>query len=187
MTTKDTEKRIEYIREVAPLAAVQKEARDLVVQDEFRARQELLVAALAAAKPALTALETRLPLRTSRAGCAAHDLPRSYEKLGDVRGIRILPSVAVVHRAGAEGKTEWEFMLDRDPFAPGRCGCFTYDWQRVPIDVLLREVSLSDLVEGLAQAIDEQLQGRHLKGALQFEARAKRLRAVAVLVGENLR
>lgn len=188
MTTNErVQKRIETIKDQAPIAALQGANHDGAVSDEFKARQELLLAALEAARPAWKALSSNLPIKTSRSGCEMHEVLRGTDRRGEISAVRVLPNVAMAAKeptvlGGARG---WTAYLDREPFNPGRCGCFDYDWQPLSLSVLLREVSLVDLVEGLAQAIEEQLTGGRLKSALQFEARAKRLRAVALLLGES--
>lgn len=189
MTNEQAKKRIETIKERAPIAALQEQSRKDAIADEFKARQELLAAALEAARPAWSFLSNNLPVLQTRQGCAEHGIARGTDRRGNLAAVMILPNVAARWTEPAIGVAQkgtpgWAFYLDREPFEPGRCGCFRFDWRPIPMDVLLTEVSLGDMVEGLAQAIEEQLAGRRLTKTLLFQARANRLRAVALLVGE---
>jgi hypothetical protein len=181
MTNEQIKKRVEDIKDRAPIAALQEQSRKDAIADEFKARGELLKAALEASRPAWNLLANKLPVLQSRQGCREHGIPGGTDRRGDLVGVQILPNVAVAWQGlGGPG---WAFYLDRDPFLPGRCGCYRFDWRPLSADVLLAEVSLSDLVEGLAQALEEQITGRRVLKTLHIQARANRLRAVALLAG----
>ena len=171
--------RIETIRERAPIVAEQQATYDESFAAEMVARRTLLDAVLEVAEPALEALSSKLKVSYSRVGCVIHGREVNHIVHGDLRGIQILPSIALV----SEGEG-WAWYMDRE--TGHTCEvmrCAVYAWERVEVEDVLGIVPLFEISDGIAQAIEEQLGGGKVRKSMTLDNRARKLRALATLVG----
>lgn len=149
---------------------------DAVLQEQ-EAKLCLVEAAVAAIKPALRALGSRLVQARSKLGCEVHGIAAGQILHAEIRGVEVIEGVAL----GEDGTWYVDQAPRNGAEFDGRC--YVWDWQPTAPATIVQEVGIEQIVDGMARAIEEQASGRKAAKTYNAVQRALKLRALAAELG----